>query len=57
MVAAGLSTRAWLAGFASPAHALTVLAYPCYALVTLFVIEAIRAKSPGPDFQAARPIS
>jgi Glycosyltransferase family 87 len=56
-VCARLIPGGLVAGFASPAHALTVLAYPCYALVTLFVIEAIRAKSAGPDFQAARPIS
>jgi len=45
-----------LAGFASPAHTLTVLAYPCYALAALFVVEAVRARSAGPDFQVARPI-
>jgi Glycosyltransferase family 87 len=46
-----------VSGFASPAHTLTVLGYPSYALATLFVIEAIQARSAGPDFQAARPIS
>jgi Glycosyltransferase family 87 len=46
-----------VAGFASPAHTLTVLAYPTYALATLFVIEAVRARSARTDFQAARPIS
>jgi hypothetical protein len=46
-----------LAGFASPVHALTVLAYPCYALVTLFVIEAVRVRTAGPDLEVARSIS
>ncbi len=45
-----------LEGFASPAHTLTVLAYPCYALTTLFVIEAVRARSSGSDPPAGRPI-
>jgi hypothetical protein len=46
-----------VAGFASPAHTLTVLAYPSYALLSLFVIEAVRARSAGPDHPAARPTS
>jgi hypothetical protein len=46
-----------VAGFASPVHALTVLAYPSYALATLFVIEAVRSRSAGRDLHAARPIS
>ncbi len=44
-----------VAGFAFPAHTLTVLAYPSYALATLFVIEAVRTRSAVPDFPAARP--
>jgi hypothetical protein len=32
-----------LDGLASPAHTLAVLAYPCYVLVTLFVIEVAQA--------------
>jgi hypothetical protein len=46
-----------VAGFASPAHSLTVLSYPCYALATLFLIEAVWARAAMPDFQAARPIA
>ncbi len=56
LVCALLIPGGLLAGFASPAHTLTVLAYPCYALAILFVIEAVRAQSAGPDSQAARPI-
>jgi hypothetical protein len=46
-----------VAGFSTPAHTLTVLAYPSYALATLFVIQAIKARSSGPALQSARPIS
>jgi len=46
-----------LEGFASPAHSLTVLAYPFYALTTLFVIAAVRARSSAPDCKSVGPIS
>jgi hypothetical protein len=57
LVCAWLIPGGLVAGFATPAHTLTVLAYPSYALATLFVIEAIRARSSAPALQAARMIS
>jgi hypothetical protein len=41
-------------GVASPAHSLTVLSYPCYALAILFVIEVVQARQSAPDFGMVR---
>jgi hypothetical protein len=54
LVCAWLIPGGLLAGFASPVHTLTVLAYPCYALVTIFVIQAVRSGSAGLDLRAER---
>jgi Glycosyltransferase family 87 len=52
LVCAWLIPGGLLEGFAYPVHTLTVLAYPCYALVTIFVIQAFRSGSTGLDLQA-----
>jgi hypothetical protein len=43
-----------LEGFASPAHTLTVLSYPCYALATLFVIQVVQARTARQDVEPGR---
>jgi hypothetical protein len=47
LVCAWLIPGGLLEGFAYPVHTLTVLAYPCYALVSIFIIQAFRSGSTG----------